>query len=80
MPGNSRPRDFCAFCGLTPSGHQRLVAGPGVTICESCVAAAAKILGGTSTGRAPQWDCGINGVSGSTRQAVCLAGMSWICR
>ncbi|MFB0839509.1 hypothetical protein ACETK3_16025 [Arthrobacter sp. E44] len=25
-------------------------------------------------------DCGINGVSGSTRQAVCLAGMSWICR
>lgn len=54
MPGNIRPRDFCAFCGLTPSGHQRLVAGPGVTICESCVAAAAKILGGTSTGRAPQ--------------------------
>jgi hypothetical protein len=54
MPENSRPRDFCAFCGLTPSEHQRLVAGPGVTICEPCVAAAAKILGDTSTGRVPQ--------------------------
>lgn len=53
MPVNSFPRDFCAFCGLTPSADQRLVAGPGVTICELCVAAAAKILGDTSTGRVP---------------------------
>jgi ATP-dependent protease Clp ATPase subunit len=60
MP-NDRPRDFCAFCGLTPASGQRLIAGPGVTICEMCVAAAAKILHDTSTDGLPKsmgpiWD------------------------
>lgn len=61
MPENNDPRDFCAFCGLTPSADERLVAGPGVSICEVCVAAAAKILHDTSTGELPKsvgpiWD------------------------
>ena len=39
MP-NICPRDFCTFCGLTPPSGTRLIAGPGVTICELCVAEA----------------------------------------
>ncbi|MCE3293533.1 MAG: hypothetical protein K0Q84_2470 [Arthrobacter sp.] len=58
---NGCPRDFCAFCGLTPPSGRRLIAGPGVTICEMCVAAAAKILHDSSTEGLPKsmgpiWD------------------------
>ena len=60
MP-NDRPRDFCSFCGLTPPSSHRLIAGPGVTICETCVASAAQILDDTSTEGQPKsigpiWD------------------------
>ncbi|MGO4804658.1 ClpX C4-type zinc finger protein [Arthrobacter sp. 2MCAF15] len=58
---NDRPRDFCTFCGLTPPSGTRLIAGPGVTICELCVAEAGKILRDTSTegsskAMGPVWD------------------------
>lgn len=53
MPSD-HPRDFCAFCGLTPPSSRRLIAGPGVAICETCVASAAQILGATSTEGQPK--------------------------
>lgn len=53
MPNDHR-RDFCAFCGLTPPSSRRLIAGPGVAICETCVASAAQILGDTSTEGQPK--------------------------
>lgn len=34
----------CDFCALPKAEDRRLVAGPGVAICEACVAAAANIL------------------------------------
>ena len=37
-------RQSCAFCGLVPEPGIRLVAGPGIAICESCVAQANAIL------------------------------------
>lgn len=35
---------FCSFCALPRSQTCRLVAGPGVAICEHCVQLAARIL------------------------------------
>jgi len=59
MPVKSHP-EFCAFCGTTPGGR-RLVAGPGVAICETCVAKAVDILKNAGGGVGPDafgpaWD------------------------
>ena len=37
-------RQSCAFCGIVPEQTIRLVAGPGIAICETCVAQAAALL------------------------------------
>ncbi|MDQ0754651.1 ClpX C4-type zinc finger protein [Arthrobacter sp. B3I4] len=55
-------RPFCSFCGLGPAPDRRLVAGPGVCICEQCVAKARQLLGApdaaTTSDRSlgPAWD------------------------
>jgi len=37
---------FCSFCGKTKDEVKKLVQGPGVLICDSCVAACTKIISG----------------------------------
>lgn len=51
MPVTSHP-EFCAFCGFVPKGR-RLIAGPGVAICETCVTTAAAILQNATGGVGP---------------------------
>lgn len=35
---------YCSFCGLAGAPDRRLVAGPGISICENCVGAARDLL------------------------------------
>ena len=35
---------YCSFCGRAGAPDRRLVAGPGISICEHCVGAARKLL------------------------------------
>lgn len=35
---------YCSFCGLAGAPDRRLVAGPGISICEHCVGAARDLL------------------------------------
>ena len=44
MAAEPEHRQSCAFCGLVPEPRVRLVAGPGIAICEYCVAQANAIL------------------------------------
>jgi ATP-dependent protease Clp ATPase subunit len=37
---------LCSFCGKRPEEARALVAGPGVHICDSCVAVGVKIIAG----------------------------------
>jgi ATP-dependent Clp protease ATP-binding subunit ClpX len=37
----------CSFCGKPEDDVQRLIAGPGVTICDECVARCVEILAET---------------------------------
>ncbi|ROO85958.1 ClpX C4-type zinc finger protein [Actinocorallia herbida] len=50
---------LCSFCGKPSTEVGRLVAGPGVYICDECVALAASVVEGTSDDperrRAPVW-------------------------
>jgi len=39
-------RRSCSFCGKGPADHVRLVAGPGVWICDECVLLCTDILAG----------------------------------
>lgn len=39
---NDEPR--CSFCGRPQSEVQKLIAGPGVYICDECVAVAQHIM------------------------------------
>jgi hypothetical protein len=61
MPAGARKPEFvaCSFC-LKPQGEvTRLVAGPGVYICNECVALCALLAGGESAAPVPQlaaWD------------------------
>jgi hypothetical protein len=41
----------CSFCGRSRAEVGKLVSGPGVYICDRCVAAAAQVVGGQSLGR-----------------------------
>ncbi|NKY15997.1 ClpX C4-type zinc finger protein [Streptomyces somaliensis] len=64
MTAPTRPAEptHCSFCGKPDSEVGKLVAGPGVHICDECVALAERIvaeaLGGPSPSvqRAPGWD------------------------
>jgi ATP-dependent Clp protease ATP-binding subunit ClpX len=50
----SRPR--CSFCGETMTSERRFIAGPGVYICEECVARAQKMLAdGQATASEERW-------------------------
>nr|WP_030694547.1 ClpX C4-type zinc finger protein [Streptomyces globisporus] len=61
MPATIQPTEptRCSFCGKPSSEVGKLVAGPGVYICDECVALAERIvaetLGEPSTERAPAW-------------------------
>jgi hypothetical protein len=43
------PDTVCTFCDRPPSEVEKLMAGPDVFICDACVAAAEKTLGGLPT-------------------------------
>lgn len=43
---------MCSFCAGSASSTRRLVAGPGVAICEDCATSSIKLLSGTDSSRA----------------------------
>jgi len=45
-----RPGAVCAFCGREDVDVRRLIAGPGLFICERCVDLAAEVLAGAQDG------------------------------
>lgn len=44
MMGRKRIDQRCSFCGKTQDQVNRLVAGPGVFICDQCVALCSEII------------------------------------
>lgn len=42
--GNEDRALFCSFCGKTQKEVRKLIAGPGVNICDSCVALCAEVV------------------------------------
>lgn len=44
MNDGGADRRYCSFCGHTGAPDRRLVAGPGISICELCVGAARELL------------------------------------
>jgi ATP-dependent protease Clp ATPase subunit len=47
---------YCSFCRKDKENVGMLVAGPGVYICESCIAVCARILTGKPTTPFGRWD------------------------
>ena len=47
---------FCSFCRKDEHTVAKLLAGPGVHICDACVAACNRILKGRPTTRFAGWD------------------------
>lgn len=46
----------CSFCAKTENEIEKLVAGPGVYICNNCVDLCARIIANEkSSGRVPEW-------------------------
>jgi len=43
-PGKSNPPGTCSFCGKRQDQVRRLIAGPGVWICNECVLLCVEIL------------------------------------
>src|SRR5581483_5696094 len=39
-PGRRRPSSACSFCGRSQAEVEKLVAGPGVYICDGCIQSA----------------------------------------
>jgi hypothetical protein len=39
----------CSFCGKSADAVERLIAGPGVFICDACVAQCVEVLDGNMT-------------------------------
>ncbi|MFG3039756.1 ClpX C4-type zinc finger protein [Streptomyces sp. NPDC048330] len=62
MPAETLDRDerACSFCGKPEAKVAKLIAGPGVNICDACVDLAASIVAQYGTGptppRMPKWD------------------------
>ena len=50
----TRNRLACSFCGKGAAEVSKLVAGPRVFICDSCVAEASRIMNDPSIGRSVQ--------------------------
>ena len=83
----------CSFCGQGADSVARLVGGPGVQICDGCVALAARVLDGATEGaapgdlgsdallsRLPVTEAGIDGMRGVLRAQVGelrARGVSW---
>jgi ATP-dependent protease Clp ATPase subunit len=40
----SRPTLYCSFCGESQHGARKLIAGPGVYICDACVELAGGVI------------------------------------
>jgi ATP-dependent Clp protease ATP-binding subunit ClpX len=40
----TRPPLLCSFCGKSQTHVEKLIAGPGVYICDGCVALCAEII------------------------------------
>lgn len=53
--GASR-RLFCSFCRRGEEAVDKLVGGPGVTICDACVEACNRILAGEPAPAFPGWE------------------------
>jgi hypothetical protein len=51
-PARSVPVLHCSFCGRDNASVRKLIAGPGVYICDACVAACGRILDGQAEGDA----------------------------
>jgi hypothetical protein len=45
----------CSFCGKRRGQCEKLIAGPGVYICNECVALSDRILSGAWRPRLPWW-------------------------
>ena len=43
----------CSFCGTSADAVERLIAGPGVFICDACVAQCVEVLEGNMTPSRP---------------------------
>jgi hypothetical protein len=50
VPGSPAPRS-CSFCGIGQFDTRRLVAGPGVYICDGCVASATRVGSGSAASK-----------------------------
>ena len=46
MPSNEKKDLRCSFCGRTQAEVKRLIAGPGVYICNECIEICADLIGG----------------------------------
>jgi hypothetical protein len=46
----------CSFCGLPETSVAKLIAGPGVYICDGCVGKCETILHGDPPARLPLWE------------------------
>ena len=53
---NTRPIPYCSFCRKDKSHVEMLVAGPGVHICDACVALCGRILTGKPTMPFGRWE------------------------
>lgn len=42
--GNNDAQKLCSFCGRSADTARRLIAGPGVYICDECISVCKKIL------------------------------------
>src|SRR2546426_9861739 len=49
------PRLYCSFCRRDTTVVAKLIAGPGVYICDTCVAACNRILRGKAAPDFPGW-------------------------
>ena len=51
-----RSRLYCSFCRKDDATVQKLIAGPGIYICDACVELCNRILAGKSVPPFPGWD------------------------
>jgi hypothetical protein len=58
-----RPDAICTWCGRPPSEVSKLIAGPRVYICESCVEAAERVVAGVRRGAGPFLQVKTNGAA-----------------
>jgi hypothetical protein len=69
-PGKFRRAGACSFCGKRQDQVRRLIAGPGVWICNQCVVLCVEILadsgGNTVSGPRRVWRVVVAGLRGVT--------------